>query len=59
MSVVTGTKVRTKNETPTVEAGKEGVITYWDSWSSEEYPYHVRFDNGVTAAFARHELQVI
>lgn len=59
MALATGTRVRTKSEFSAVEAGSEGTIVHWDSWSGEEYPYTVHFDNGVTAAFARHELQLI
>jgi hypothetical protein len=59
MALATGTRVRTKEATPSIEAGSEGVIVHWDSWSGEDYPYTVHFDNGLMSAFARHELQVI
>lgn len=61
MAWAIGTRVAARQDASYagVSMDDEGVITFWDSWSSEEYPYHVRFDSGARAAFARHELRLV
>lgn len=55
-----GDLVETLVEVGDVEAGETGVITSYDSWVTEEYPFVVTFDDGRSAAYTgRGELRKV
>jgi hypothetical protein len=55
-----GDRVQTLIENNRIEAGAVGVVTSYDSWVTEEYPFVVTMEDGRSAAYTgRGELRAV
>jgi hypothetical protein len=59
MAIPERRRVDTKVETCGMPEGRQGVVEKFDRWAGEGYPYIVRFDDGQSMAYARHELKLV